>query len=403
MRVHSLLLLAMLPCSAVAESMSVSELVSADIGVQSDQVVLRDELDSLFASMSCQFPERLAKRLKESGAVIPAELVRVLGEAQLLASVDRVDEKNVRAVMHGAEFEIDGKKTPFRLMSANTVNRLSPLSMVDPNSNNFTYTLDCSAYFNSALAVTAGLSGNDLKAAARQALAADKSLLVAKGSLFSPVAIALYPNAAPTALAEVDQADVLFALVQEVLLRHPNAPDSTIVRAPRVIDTIWTSNEGRSKLHGVGSLAGQGGFNAGFASVSGSADGGVELGKTLTFASFNTYLVAKPELAASSTLGQIQERVRSLVSAIPATRIVRESETYLADYALPRNICALKWTIKPAANGSSDATVVSRADGNACRFEIRPQGSSTALANGFVLQSTDAMGPSSAFELRGRP
>lgn len=296
----------------------------------------------------------------------------------------------------------DGREKPIELKAPSAYQNLNPLTIMDRNFDNFAYTMDCSSYLNAAIAIEGGVSAAQGKAAANAAVTTNRSFLVVKATLYSPVAMAMSPDRFDISLSRMDRLDILSSLVREVRATEPTAGDETVVRATRYWPVVWTSNEGSSALGGEARLNSTVGAGAGVISMKGNISTGTTFGREISYSRFNTYIVETILIdPARSSLRDLRATVISLVNSTPASLMTQSGNTYLITYDLPRTICMREWTIESSSTAQSISGTVtpSWSPEKGCAVTLRPSEIPTETEFRFVVTAPTDLGGDGTFRL----
>lgn len=346
------------------------------------------EVSNLFSSSGCNLPEKLIERLKKSGqdAFVPEELKQALKQDPI-TTFEKVSGANVRAAMHVATFERNGKSEDRPLTGSQSYFRLDPLNLLDPGKDNFLYTIDCSGYLNSSIALGGGVPAAQGEIAAKLAMQSVRSIFVARATLFSPIAMAIHPDIFPEMQSRRDRMDILHALLQEANLvwNGVSSTEATKISTQRMTKVLWTSNNGTSSLQGKSSFDAK----AGLGSIGFNAGGANSISKNLNFSSFNTYIIpSQNSNKLTIDLASVPEKLRTLVNYAAAGPINNINGDYQVAYDLPRTVCEKTWTVyEPRVTDIVAGTAsIAWEDTKGCVFSVRIVGSATGIRN-FELRS----------------
>lgn len=354
-------------------------LLPQDTFGQPSKVKLSIELVSFFDKNGCDIPRNLREKLKEDGkkiGLIPEDLQSTLG-SEMDAEVQKISGTNVNAVLHTADFQLPNNPNPekLRVTGTGTYNRLNAMSLIDTQYDNFAYTMDCSGFLNSAIAAGGGIKSSQTEASAKLALQAQKAMLAVRASVNSPIAMAINPDMFSDPLSRPDRMEILYSLISEVHARQPAAPDQTIVRSWRQVAVLWTSNQGTSSLQGRASFSTNASLGIGVFSASANLSSGSTVGRNISFAKFDTYIIDSfLDKPVTTNLKLLYETVEKLVNNALVTATTKKlNETYLVSYALPKLICNKIWTLRSIkTNFEIDGNVLSQWENNSCSFTLSP-------------------------------
>lgn len=350
---------------------SIASQASTKTPPQLPRVLLKTELGDLFATVpaACGMTGEVRKKLEQRYSLPPDVTMDLRGELNL--TVAKVDATYVRPLLH----DVFRNGSPYAVTGAATFNTIDPLSLVDVNSNNYLYTIDCSGYLTSALSANVGLAIAEARGAARTATTKQWSLLIARARLWSPIAHAISPPDAPLPekyrYTDLQRLDTLWA----VHSRFSDLADSDTITIPTATDFLWTSQNGSSSFQGKVDLSSSASYGFGFGSVEGHLDAGASLARGSHFSTFVTYPLPRSDEAPTLTvpLETIRRQVRDLVErSNPITSTV--DKTIHVTAALPANVCRadLHWSITDGTRSPLPARVVLTVTDGGCTFTITP-------------------------------
>jgi len=185
--------------------------------------------------------------------------------------------------------------------------------------DNFLYTLDCSGFLSAALAVTAGIDKNSVKASAEGASKIDRSLLVIGGVMYSP----LYQAYTGTGVYSAENPDTITKrrkALEAILKAIPEQDhqDDVKVLLNSNYRIVLASNTGSSGFNGKANLGGNGGFRILVASVDYRGESEGRIDRTSSFTNYKTYLtdVNVGSVPSNITVRSIREKINLLASQI---------------------------------------------------------------------------------------
>jgi len=367
-----------------AKSFRASSLITDEVkGNLPPPVTLRTELTELFADNGCLLPQSLRNRLRQLNgreALIPKDLVDILGEKTLDVTLQKYPDRTANAVLHSVTIPVSNNQTrQLSLVGAESYKKRSASDFLDSESSDFAFTMDCSGYLSAALRTNVNIPAAEINQSADAALKSSNSMIVMRGHVFSPTAAAMVPTLGGAGLTDRERLDLLYAIIAEVISdgesreissnKDKIVNNDTPITAWRKIDVVWTSNRGESSMTGRASIAGSGAFGMGLASVSASAGLGGSVSRQVKFSSFNTYIIdAKVLEPVQRPLGALKATLKDELRRIRQTSTSTVNSNVEVLYpAMPEKVCKLPWTASTSANAALGEVVTSWSDHDGCK------------------------------------
>jgi hypothetical protein len=375
------------PAPGAAQEILTSNLVRSE-DVEGPKVDLRPELEAFFGGIGCTLPKTLTKKLEKErkAGFIPGDVTNALGD-DLKRQVQKAAQTGIRPVLHDVRLMVGAEETTVRVQGSSTYETLDPTQFIDGSSfDNVAYLLDCSGYLTASISAGGGVPAGEIKAAADVVVTAQKSALVIRAYVFTPVALALNPDLSAKGLAEIDRLDVLAALLAAVRNANASITDAAKVKAPLQLKLLWLSNQGSSSAQGRASL----GASGGIAFVSGKIETGASISRALQFSKFDTYYF--PDFGVKPVQMTVGDIRAALVAAVARVRTEPKANRKTIDVAvsLPKNLCRLTWEALAASADTSVATAVQSSwDEKGCTITVTPV-------------NEELFKPGTGFRLRGK-
>lgn len=265
-----------------------------DTGPAPRESNLSTDLAEFFRTNGCISDPAAKKFLEERALLVPKD---VLGLAQVAPGVQpiKVSGTKAQAVLHTVTFPmpLSGAGGGQKYIAKPLVGALgyladSPLSWADPaKSPRGAYSFNCSWYLNFALA--GGASPINLKTESSAALEKQQAMMVARASVFSPVAIALIPSIAPanTSQQPSARADILWAILGEAG-QVQGVTESTEAVVARELDMLWYASSSTSSMQGKAEISSDLTVGAGVISVRAAGAASTSVAYSASFDSFDT-------------------------------------------------------------------------------------------------------------------
>jgi hypothetical protein len=370
------------------------------------------EVEKIFNWTNCKLPSAVKDLARQKGqsTFLPDELRYELASQSLTdVRANKVAGTSVRGVLYSLTLLDEKNPTAagklLRVVSAQNYATVDPFPLVDPNQDSVVFTMDCSGYLNAALASGANVPAADLQSAAQAAMQSSQTILVARASVFSPIAIAINPGLAPPEirLDPASRIDVLYATANALAAQVNAISDDHVVASWTQQDILWTSNTGSSSLQGKGSLSATAGGGIGFVTMKADTTAGGTIDRAVSFKSFDTYILNPSTLPpASETYGTLRSQLTTLVSLAHsyAYSELTDSSGHHFDYlfaSLPSSVCTLPWQVDSASGGSAPGSVSTVWDRTraACVVSYYPTPGVPVPAGGVIGLSAPSSLPSS--------
>lgn len=177
----------------------------------------------------------------------------------------------------------------FNNLSPTTLNysALDYLIVLNDGYDNLYYSIDCSGYLATMISAGADVASAEMKISADTASKLSKSLVVIKGLLYSPI----YQAVKNEGIFK-DNKDFRKLVLQSLLNKIPSSYlDDTKILINSNFEVVLTSNEGSSSFNGKAEMSAGGSYNFIIGSASSSLESRGKIGRTSTFAKFNTYVL----------------------------------------------------------------------------------------------------------------
>jgi len=361
-------------------------LLPEETGAPTTTVPLRELIQGVFLRNGCPLPSKLQRQFEKDypKGYIPADLDLLLfpNPTTDIRYVS-VADTSAAGVMNRVTFErITGAPIkPTELTRSSSYSRTDPLAWILSGKSSVVYTMDCSGFMTAAIAASAGALGNDFKTKAETALKTNKTMLVAKAIVESPVYAALFPNGGMPKPRE--RLDILFSIAYEIDAARPDAPPEMSITTTRLSQMLWASNSGTTSMQGQAIVNGQLGGGIGVVNVEASSSVGGKISRALQFSSFETYIIGTEgdDQKGSRPYSYIKEQLKTLVANagnsptedLNAGPVKDRYEATFVDLTEP--ICTLPWAA-PEANGVSLGTANGRWDSvkGVCVMSFKPAG-----------------------------
>ncbi|WP_416757944.1 hypothetical protein ACNI65_16160 [Roseateles sp. So40a] len=322
--------------------------------------------------------------LEDKKIIVPADVIR-LAEIDSSIKPVKVGGTKAQAVLHTVSFVIknpnDASQSSYvgkPLVGALGYVAESPLAWVDSSkSPRGAYNLNCAWYLN--FAVAAGAPVVNLKVDASSALDKKQSMMVARASVFSPVAIALYPNISPAGVLPQSssvRADILWAIVAEAGLVS-GVSGATEAVVARELDMLWYASSSSSSMQGKADISGDSALGAGVVSVRTSGDASTSVAYRASFDSFDTYIIGDVLDPVKRNISKIVDDLKYLINNARHDPPVRIGSGYDVLFrSLPPKACSAAWVVEDQSNGQPSQVNVqvergATADGG-CKVSLYP-------------------------------
>lgn len=335
-------------------------------------VDVHEEISNLFApdsQLPCKLPKKIINKIRKTKNWTPRVVRRNLSK------IPKVGDKvpNISALTYLNSLSIVPVNGNAYEIEINSSPKLEMINFIDRGRTRFAYSLDCSGYLNAALEFNAGASAAKIKSSASSSLTDNGTVLLVRANVIPPVVEAVRKSLpASNRMNEIDAFTLILGLKKE--LRSDSMDEDKLV-VNKIVDLLWTSNEGKSSFNGEASLSG----GVRFIGIQFSADAGGSLTRSSSFTNFDTYILNKEvrPLADPITVGEINS---ILVGLAKSSRVVEEPKNVNGDITfellMPSDLSGGGWTVK----GVPNANVATEENGeNKVKFTISnlPSGLST--------------------------
>jgi hypothetical protein len=264
------------------------------------KVDLKKEVSKLFDPDNgfCSLPDEVTKALKhlksKGKSWAPEYVVRFLKD--LPDSAMYVPRTSVAALLHSYKIkDKQGLVKDWVAFSAPTFSNFDiDQFILTKGYNSFFYSLDCSGYFNAAIAGAGAVAIADIKTSAKSAMDQKKSLFIGGGVLISPIAAAYYENELGLKMDTLTMIKILRAVETT-----PDVNENDTILLLSNYETIWMSMDGNSSFNGEANFSGNVRAGIGVASFSANLETGTNLTRKTSFTSYKTYYTSRsiiPEL-----------------------------------------------------------------------------------------------------------
>lgn len=240
------------------------------------------------------------------------------------------------------------------LKGSNQYAKLNPEAFSDSHASSFLFSLDCSGYLTASMSAGVGFSGAELKSAGQTALNSKKSAIVVRSLVYSPIAISVdpakFPEEKTSMISKRDRLEIVYSIISELKAMPANA----IIKFPKALDLLWTSNQGESSFQGTASVSASGSASFGFGNVNGTAQAGLDVSRRSKYSNFKTYIVTE-EQGDKIDLKEIKALAKTLTeNAFVVNKLEQNiSGEYLISYDIPKYVCEeTTWKVKIPAKGT---------------------------------------------------
>lgn len=268
--------------------------------VETSKVDLRNEMISLFSpdNFDCNCDQKLKKSINEFNKVgyIPSIIEREIKEEEEEGKeILRLNQNGANALVH--TFKIKNKDGsiagPYFTSTSPSVDNFEILNYIESRNgvyNNFYYTIDCNGYLTGLINAGISITNSSLKISASAASKSDKSLVVIKGLIYSPLYQAYKGEG--IFLKDKDlRKKVLTAILHSAT--SGNVDDSTEILLTSNYLIIVASNSGNSSFNGEASL--NSALNANFilGGINSSISGNTNVGRVSNYSRYRTYVLGE--------------------------------------------------------------------------------------------------------------
>jgi len=286
------------------------------VGINPQRVSLYQEVKSLFDpdNQLCPVPEKIAKKLRKQNkkkkkiGFIPKfvmESLKPLADTVILA-----DGVALTTLIHWMKvIDTDGKEFQNPIMSAPTYLNFDVTKfLMESSFSSFIYNLDCSGYLTASIEAVGSAPGSDIAAKASASLDKQNSMVIAGGTIASPLLIAIRPNLFPPTML-LDSTNRI-KTINSILSAIPsNYSDSTIIELNYTHDVVWSSNRGAKSFNGKGEFGVNASANFGLAKAGGAINTKNSISRSSSYTAYKTYIAqdSRLKLPNKITLKEIKE------------------------------------------------------------------------------------------------
>jgi hypothetical protein len=256
-------------------------------------VKLRDEMLELFNpdKFNCNCDEKLKrkiKRFKDKGFV-PSVIENEISEG-IIGNL--INEQGANALVHSFKIQKSDGTFSKQLLanSSPTLNDFNQLEYLETRTgifNNFSYSLDCTGYLTGVIKAGIGAGNNSIKASASGASASNKSLIVIKGVIYSPLYQA-YKNEGKFENKDSLRLKVLKSIISKI---PPSTNDTIRIKLNANYKVVIASNTGTSSFNGKAELSASGNSNFLIGNLNAQFSSSGKIGRTSNFSSYKTYIL----------------------------------------------------------------------------------------------------------------
>lgn len=326
------------------------------------KVNIHEEIATLFApegTLPCDLPNKAKKKINKTKnwtpRLVKTNLNNIPKEGDKVPNVSVLRYLNSISIIPvtGEPYEIQINSSP----------ELDMTNFIDQELGRFAYSLDCSGYLNAALEFEAGGSAANIRNSASSSLKNDGTVLLVRASVIPPIVEAVRKTLPPKSrMQDIDVFTLLVGLKNEL---KTNSNEGDKLDISKILDLLWTSNEGNSSFNGEASLSG----GARFMGIKFSGGAGASLARTSNFTNFDTYVLNEKVSRLASPI-KIKEVNTILLNLTKSAQVVTEPKTVNSDLTfellMPSDL-AKGWTLK----GVQNAVVVAEKEGtNKIKFTI---------------------------------
>jgi len=335
-----------------------------------------------FQGTSC-IPAALKKKIAKDKNWAPPGL-RELVNGIPAQKVTRLGEQTASVILHTVRFDANGdgvNEAQYVATSSPTFANLDPLRYSETETSRFVYTLDCSGMFSAAATLGLKVPAAELQSAAKASQEASSTSIVARARVYPPALVALFPSGgnegAAKAMSRSERLGVLFAILQAL---PPEASDNARIIPDRIVDLLWTATKRNSSFQGQADLSASASGGFGVATASGNVSARVNLQRSISFDSYQTYLIEAAPLDSKTyvkTLSGLREDIARAVAEAELTKpLTKVNESYTFTIDFPYFVCREpEWTIK----GKTETKVKGEFSGGACTFKWTPSGATAGV------------------------
>lgn len=329
------------------------QVAPGDTGPAPRESNLLTDLAEFFRTNGCISDPAARKFLEERALLVPKDVLNLAQVGPGMLPV-KVSGTKAQAVLHTVTFpmHISGAGGGQKYIAKPLVGALgyvadSPLSWADPaKSPRGAYSFNCSWYLNFALA--GGASPANLKTESSAAIEKKQAMMVARASVFSPVAIALIPSIAPanTSQQPSARADILWAIMAEAG-QTPDITESTEAVVARELDMLWYASSSTSSMQGKADISSDISVGAGVISVRAAGAASTSVAYSASFDSFDTYVISDVLDPVRRTVSKIRSDLKFLVDTARHDPPVRQGPGYDFKFrSLPPKACGAAWMVE---------------------------------------------------------
>ncbi len=261
-------------------------------------VSLEEEMVKLFNpdEFDCGCDERLKRKIKANKGSDEMEgfIPKVIRNKIPNTPVILMNERGANLLVHSFKVQkSDGSYTKLIFAgtapTVNNFNQLDYLEMREGVHDNFSYSLDCTGYLTGVIRAGIGAGNNAIKSSANAASGSEKSLIVIKGIIYSP----LYMAFSNEGLCK-DNDSLRLEILESILAKLPfSASDTNMIQLNASYKVVVASNTGNSSFNGEAQLnaSADANFIIGNAASQLAARG--KIGRVSSYSSYKTYIIEK--------------------------------------------------------------------------------------------------------------
>lgn len=256
-------------------------------------VKLRKEMLDLFNpdKFNCNCDEKLKRKIKKfkDKGFVPDIIENEIPEG-IIGNL--IDEQGANALVHSFKIEnTDGTFSKQLLAnnspSLNNFNQLEYLETRTGVFNNFSYSLDCTGYLTGVIKAGIGAGNNSIRTSASGASSSNKSLIVIKGVIYSPLYQA-YKNEGKFK----DDDTLRLKVLKSIISKIPVSMNDTLkIKLNSNYKVVIASNTGSSSFNGEAELNASGNANFLIGNLNAQISGSSKIGRTSNFSRYKTYIL----------------------------------------------------------------------------------------------------------------
>lgn len=176
----------------------------------------------------------------------------------------------------------------FNSPSAVNYNVLDYFVVLPDGYDNLYYSIDCNGYLTGVINSGVGINTASIKASSENAIKTNKSLVVIKGILHSPLFQSIKGEGIFLENKKLRK-EVIGSIIHNIPV---NYNDESLIVVNSNNNVLLTSNNGSSSFNGKAEISGSGGYSFLLGSVNSSVNAKGTIARLSSFSNFNTYILA---------------------------------------------------------------------------------------------------------------